>query len=33
MDLICFIFRALIRCITCIEEQQMHYNFVDVPLL
>lgn len=33
IDLICFIVRALIRCITCIEDQQMYYNFIDALLL
>ena len=32
-SLIYSIFRALIRCIRCINEQQIHFNFTDVLLL
>jgi hypothetical protein len=30
---ICTIFCALIICIKCIKDQQMHFNFIDVLLL
>jgi len=28
--LICSIFHVLIRCIKCINNKQMHFNFIDV---
>jgi hypothetical protein len=31
--LICSIVRALIRCIKCIRDKQMHFNFIDVLIL
>jgi hypothetical protein len=33
ISMVCPVFRALIRCTKCVEDQLMHCNFIDVPLL
>jgi hypothetical protein len=33
LSFICSIFHALIRCIKCVNDKQMHFNFIDIPLL